>query len=115
MKEPWMLPRVESVVGSLIAEAFRARGLEYPRPSVTTISFQLYSALMAEGHYLGVLPGSVLRFSGKRLALKPLPVELGVPRWPITIGTLKKRTVSPVAQLFIECAREIAKPLAKDK
>jgi len=31
------------------------------------------------------------------------------------IVTLKNRTLSPVAQLFIECAREVAKPLAKRK
>jgi hypothetical protein len=31
------------------------------------------------------------------------------------IVTLKDRTLSPVAQLFIDCAREIARPLAKMK
>jgi hypothetical protein len=31
------------------------------------------------------------------------------------IVTLKNRTLSPVTQLFIECAREVAKPLAKRK
>jgi hypothetical protein len=34
---------------------------------------------------------------------------------PIGIVTLKNRTLSPVAQLFIEHAREVAKPLAKRK
>jgi len=34
---------------------------------------------------------------------------------PIGIVTLKNRTLSPVAQLFIETAREVAKPLAKRK
>jgi hypothetical protein len=29
--------------------------------------------------------------------------------------TLKSRTNSPVAQLFIECVRELAKPLANKK
>jgi len=31
---------------------------------------------------------------------------------PVGIVTLKNRTLSPVAQLFIEHAREVAKPLA---
>jgi choline dehydrogenase-like flavoprotein len=35
------------------------------------------------------------------------------PPWPIAITTLKNRTISPVAQLFIECAREVAHPLVK--
>jgi hypothetical protein len=34
---------------------------------------------------------------------------------PIGIITLKSRSLSPVSQLFIEHAREVAKPLAKGK
>jgi len=34
---------------------------------------------------------------------------------PIGILTLKNRTPSPVTRLFIEHAREVAKPLAKRK
>jgi hypothetical protein len=32
---------------------------------------------------------------------------------PVGIVTLKRRTISPVAQLVIEYARKVAKPLAK--
>jgi hypothetical protein len=38
-----------------------------------------------------------------------LPIQ---PR-PVIVVTLKNRTISPVAQLFIKCAREVAKPFAK--
>jgi hypothetical protein len=34
---------------------------------------------------------------------------------PIGILTLKGRSLSPAARLFIEHAREVAKPLAKGK
>ena len=34
---------------------------------------------------------------------------------PIGIITLKNCTLGPAAQLFIDCAREVAKPLAKGK
>jgi DNA-binding transcriptional LysR family regulator len=56
-----------------------------------------------------------LRFPASRAELKVLPVEL--PTAPVSVGivTLKNRTLSPVAQLFIEHARELAKPLAKKK
>jgi len=37
-----------------------------------------------------------------------LPVELPMARMPVGIVTLKNRTPSSVAKLFIECAREIA-------
>ena len=60
----------------------------------------------------GVLSGSTPWLSGKRLSLKALPVEFCIRPGPVGIVTLKDRTVSPVAQLFIDHAREIAKPLA---
>jgi hypothetical protein len=44
-----------------------------------------------------------------------LPVKLPLASIPIGIVTIGNRTLSPVARLFIECAREIAKPLTKKK
>ncbi len=42
-------------------------------------------------------------------------MELPVASGPIGIATLKNRTPGPVVQRFIDCAREVAKPLAKKK
>jgi hypothetical protein len=50
-----------------------------------------------------------------RPGIKVLPVELTMARVPNGIVTLKKRALSPVAQLLIEHVREVAKPLAKKK
>jgi hypothetical protein len=36
-------------------------------------------------------------------------------RVPVGIITLRNRTLSPAARLFIEHAREVAKPLASEK
>ena len=47
--------------------------------------------------------------------LKKLPVELPVASGPIGIVTLKNRKPSPVTQLFIDCAREVAKSLTVRK
>jgi hypothetical protein len=47
--------------------------------------------------------------------LKVLPVELPMGRVPSGIITLKNRALSPVAQLFIEHAREVARTPAKGK
>jgi hypothetical protein len=44
-----------------------------------------------------------------------LPVDPGIRPEPVGISTLKNRTISPAAQIFIECAREVAKPLARVK
>jgi hypothetical protein len=57
---------------------------------------------------------STPHFSAKRLSLKPLSVKLSVPP-RLGIVTLKGRTLAPVTRLFIDCAREVGKPLAKRK
>jgi hypothetical protein len=56
-----------------------------------------------------------LSFPAQRPEIKVLPVQLPMARLPNGSVTLKNRTLSPVAQLFIDCAREIAKPLARRK
>ena len=112
MNGPWVIPSPDTSVGSLFADAFQAQGLGYPRSEVTTFSFQLYFTLLATGRYLPILPGSMLRFSGKRLGVKVLPVAFPTKPTPVVIITLKKRTLSPVAHLFIDCVREVTKPLA---
>ena len=109
----WCIPPHFSFVRGLIAEAFRAKGLDEPAHTVGSNSVQLATALLATGRFVGVLSGSTLRLSGKRLGLKRLPVDL--PIRPLTTGivTLKKRALNPSVQLFIRCAQEVAGELAK--
>src|SRR5262249_1181307 len=71
--------------------------------------------LLATGRLLTILATSILRFPTRRRELKILPVELPIASVPNGIFTLKNRTLSPVARLFIEHAREVANPLAKKK
>jgi DNA-binding transcriptional LysR family regulator len=68
---------------------------------------------MANGNYLTLIPGSMLEFGPKLSSINVLPVALPPWRLPIAIITLKNRTLSPVAQLLIDCIRELAAPLAK--
>ena len=56
---------------------------------------------------------STVLMSGKRLGLKALPVDLSIRPAPIGLVTLKNQTISPVTQLFIDCARQLAGSLAK--
>ena len=87
--------------------------LDYPRVTVVTISPETRISLLATGHFLSIFPASALRFPASRSQIKVLPIELPVARVPNGIVTLKNRTLSPVAQLFIEHVREIAKAAAK--
>jgi DNA-binding transcriptional LysR family regulator len=57
----------------------------------------------------------MLRVPSPNLPLKALPVALPNARMPIGIITLKNRTLTPLAQLFIDTVRDFAKPLAKSE
>jgi DNA-binding transcriptional LysR family regulator len=115
VSESWVLPPPTSVIGSIVMAAFRASGLDYPRVTVVTDSPQMRVSLLATGRFVTVFPASILKFPGRHSDLKILPVEMPMARQPNGIVTLKNRTLSPVAQLFIDCARELAKPLARRK
>jgi DNA-binding transcriptional LysR family regulator len=80
---------------------------------VTSNAHQLNTALAATDRFLTVRAASYVRLSGKRWSVKVLPVELPIAPIRIGIVTLKGRTISPAARLFIECARKVAKPFAK--
>jgi DNA-binding transcriptional LysR family regulator len=109
--EPWCL--ASSSVGSLVAEAVRASGLAMPRVAVTTTTAHLLFQLLETGRYVGHFGDGLLHFYAGRFALKKLPIELPVAPFAVAIVALKNRTISPVAQLFIDCAREVAKPLMR--
>jgi DNA-binding transcriptional LysR family regulator len=111
--EPWVLPRPETLVASLFAEVFRARGMEFPPRGSATGSIHMACALLAGGPFLAIFPRSVLQLAKHFPPLKVLPIRLPIPPTPTGIMTLKNRTHSPVAKLFIECAREVTKPLAR--
>jgi DNA-binding transcriptional LysR family regulator len=115
MNEPWVLPPTERTLGRITVDAFRACGLDHPRTTVVSATPEVRLSLLATGRFLSIFPTSSLRFPTPHAALKVLPVELPVARVSNGIITLKNRALSPVAQLFIEHAREVAKPLAKRK
>jgi DNA-binding transcriptional LysR family regulator len=117
MNEPWTLPPRDSTHGAAFAEIFRAAGLDMPAATVVSTSGVARTALVAEGRFLTMTAESVYRFAGRDVALTALPVKLPATYRPLPVGiiTLKNRTLTPAAQLFIDCAREVAKPLATAK
>ncbi len=110
--EPWCLPVKDTFSAPLIARAFRERGLAPPRNLVTTDSSHLRRALMATGRVLGFITSTALRLSGTHSVLKAVRVDLDIPLGSVGIVSLKKRTINPAAELFIEYARQLAKQLS---
>jgi DNA-binding transcriptional LysR family regulator len=108
--ERWILTPPNNVVDSTLDEAFRARGLDAPRPTVVSFSFHLRRHLLTTEDFLTVMPGSMLRFyNAKQPVLKALPVDAKIRPQPIAVVTLKNREPAPAVRLFIDRLREEAR------
>jgi DNA-binding transcriptional LysR family regulator len=103
--EPWVLTPPECRMHTAIKEAFRARGLKSPRVALMTHSIPLRMSLVASGPYITVFPDSIRSLNGYRHAIRILPIDLPASPMPLSIITLKNRTLNPVAQRFIEHLR----------
>ena len=113
VREKWILHSPDEAPGLLVEHAFQALGLEVPQASLTTMSFHLREMLLMTGDYLTVVPACMLRvLNAKQLTVKRLPIDLGVETRPVAIFTLKNRTLSPVAELFLQSVRSVAKSMA---
>lgn len=104
----WVRPPQRSPLIAIHSEAFAACGLDLPPASVETFSLHVAFHLIANEGFVAMLPGYT-RVLCKLRSLKVLPIDLAIERWPLALVTLKHRTLNPAAQLFIECAREVAK------
>jgi len=109
---PLIIPPNDAWGGALVTEAFKRRGLKPPNIIVSTLSIPLRNELVSTGRFVTLLTASVVHTFGKRYALKVLPIELPAHRSPVGIVTLKNRTLTPVVQLFVQCARDVAKTVA---
>jgi DNA-binding transcriptional LysR family regulator len=112
LEEPWILPPSDSAAGLSIDNAFRFGGHSVPRTAVSSTSMAMTMSLLAGGRFLSLLPETMIRLSAQCTTIKVLPVKLPASPRLITVVTLKHRTLSPAATLFIECAREVAKSMA---
>jgi DNA-binding transcriptional LysR family regulator len=113
LDELWVLPPEDSRFGELVRDVFRSKGLPCPRAAVIANGLDMIVTLLGTGRYLAIHPESVLTFPAKHPFIRKLPIELPIVSGPIGVLTLKNRKLSPSAQIFIDTAREVAKPLAK--
>jgi DNA-binding transcriptional LysR family regulator len=113
--EPWLMPESDNIAMALISEGFRAADLMPPAPQVISNSITLRVRLVETGRFIAILPDSTLRFGADRMQIKILPVRLRIKAPPTVVITLKNRTPNPIARLFIDELRELAKPLMKGR
>lgn len=107
--EPWVLPPETGFLRALITGAFRAQGLEEPRATVTTSSTYALTVLVANGPFLAIHPGTMLTTPNEHPQLTAVDVHLRTTRGPIGLITLKNRSLSSAAKVFLKCAADVAK------
>ncbi len=113
VNEPWTWPG--TLIDLLVVDAFRVNGLRPPRATINGDSIGMRIKLVATGRFLAVVPPRYRDFTTIALQSKCCPSNS--PRRTGSTGSSrsKNRALSPLAQRFIECAREIAKQLTKRK
>jgi len=111
--EPWVLTGKDSWNYRVIADAFQQLGLPSPNIQMRTLSVHLRVDMVATGKFVTTFPRSVLLLHAKQLGLKVLPIDLPSRSWPILAVTLKNRTLSPIVERFLDCARSVANALSQ--
>jgi DNA-binding transcriptional LysR family regulator len=111
VEESWLMPPPDTSAYKVVAGAFKARNLPMPRATLVTYSMELRAKLLSRGRFVTVLPRSLLRHGADPHMLKELAVDMPMQPWPVAILTLKNRTLSPVVERFITCARDVTKVL----
>jgi DNA-binding transcriptional LysR family regulator len=105
MRYPWLMTGQHSRNYAILVEATRTRGLQMPRIVLDSMSVHMRTRLLATGPYVTMLPESVLRSNAERYSLKMLNVDIPKDPWPVVIATLKNRTLTPLAQKFVDHLR----------
>jgi DNA-binding transcriptional LysR family regulator len=111
LEQQWTLP-AGSILRSVLEEALEAKGFALPKIGVKSYSVHQRIGLLATGRFVSAESRSVLRYNGAASSVILLPVDLPIRSWPVAIVTLKGRTINPVVQTFIDCVRDVSKPLA---
>ena len=108
--EPWIVPPTP-MIDSVLKDLFASEGLTPPSAKVTANSVALRMMLLTTGRFLCIFPESVLRTAAQQWPITVLPIEVRAEVYPIAVVALKNRTLSPIAQLFIEELRAVAKSM----
>lgn len=109
--EQWILPPSDSLARALVAAVFHDCGLQMPHAPLNTLSIHLFLQLVATGRFVAILPRSLLQFGGRNWPLKILPIKVPAKPRPVAIMRLKNRTLSPVARVFVDCSRTVARAM----
>jgi len=80
---------------------------------MATTSFNLRHELLATGRFLTVLPEFFLKLPRRHPTIRALPIALPKTSMPVALVTLQGRSLSPIAELFLERVRVMTDGMAK--
>jgi DNA-binding transcriptional LysR family regulator len=109
INEAWVLPPKDTVAGSYIRNALQRNGLALTNTVVSAYSPVVQHNLIATTRFLTVIPNSMLQNMARSHSLRALPVHLPTRQRRIAVIVLKKRMLSPIANLFIETLCAVAR------
>ncbi|MBC2666996.1 LysR family transcriptional regulator [Novosphingobium flavum] len=104
INDPWAFSPLDTVSGRTMTQAFRINGLGLPPVMVVGSSMQLLRQLVMRNEFLALFPASVVE---RARGLVALPVEVNALWQPIGLLTMKHRTLSSLAKLFIDEIRKV--------
>ena len=107
--EDWVIAPLSTAGASRVVEAFRADGASFPERCIFTFSGHIRNHLLASGRFVGTMRVSAFDLAARQFPLKRLPLEMEGPPGQVAVIRIRNRTVSPVVNLFLECARQVAK------
>jgi hypothetical protein len=98
---------MEAIAPETVRSPLRVKrvGLGVPKVSIVTFSVHLGAHFFKNEAFLNACPRSWARLN----SFAVLPVNLPLRSWPLSIVKLKNRTLSPAAERFVECARDVRK------
>jgi DNA-binding transcriptional LysR family regulator len=113
VNEPWVLLPQSHFLMPRFLEAVRAKGVDAPRATVTTVSLHVRNHLLSTGRFWSYVQ---LRASTRWQTMGHQgTADLTVEVPPVAILTLKKRTLGPAAQLFIKYAKAMGTPEGRSR
>ncbi|MFM9941246.1 MAG: LysR family transcriptional regulator [Hyphomicrobiaceae bacterium] len=109
LDQRWILMPTDAAVAGVMHRVFSEAGLPLPEAAIYTMSIHVRYAMLAAGDCVTMLPASSLQVSPFRTMLARPPIKLPGKPGPVGLVKIKGRSLSPVAALFAQAAREVSR------
>lgn len=110
--EAWIVAPAEVAADGPIAKGFQAAGLPLPPSLLMSDSLTVRYSLLATGRYVTVIPHLTFALSPCPHWIREVPVARFPWHLPTVIATLRHRSPTPTAKLFIAEARTVVSEIA---